>query len=145
LDSFEPGRALGAILSTIDVSSVSGGARVSVLRARQRQASHYEAAVYGDMAAISDYMLELGDDLPCAEESAALEIRAALRMTRRAADTELGLAQDFRHRLPAVGRALARGDIDGRRARAIAYGTSHISPATTLARWWTVSSIGRRS
>jgi hypothetical protein len=83
--------------------------------------------VYGDMTAISDYMLELGDDLPSAEESAALEIRAALRMTRRAAETELGLAQELRHRLPAVGRALAGGDIDVRRARAIAYGTSHLS------------------
>ena len=127
LEGLEPGRALGAILSTIDVSSVSGGARVGLLRAHQRQASHYEAAVYGDMTAISDYMLELGDDLPSAEESAALEIRAALRMTRRAAETELGLAQELRHRLPAVGRALASGDIDVRRARVVSYGTSHLS------------------
>jgi hypothetical protein len=127
LENLEPGPALGAILSTIDVSSVSGSARVAVLRAHQRQASHYEAARYSDMAAISDYMLELGDDLECAEEAAAFEIRAALRMTRRAAETELGLAQDLRHRLPAVGEALARGDIDVRRARTVAYGTGHLS------------------
>ncbi|MEX0797786.1 MAG: DUF222 domain-containing protein [Acidimicrobiia bacterium] len=127
LESLEPGPALGAILSTIDVSSVSGSARVAVLRAHQRQASHYEAGVYRDMTAITDYMLELGDDLQCAEEAAAFEIRAALRMTRRAAETELGLAQDFRDRLPAVGEALAKGDIDVRRARTVAYGTAHLS------------------
>jgi hypothetical protein len=79
------------------------------------------------MTAISDYMLELGDDLPSAEESAALEIRAALRMTRRATETALELAQELRHRLPAIGRALARGDVDVRRARVVAYGISHLS------------------
>ncbi|MEX2133158.1 MAG: DUF222 domain-containing protein, partial [Acidimicrobiia bacterium] len=39
----------------------------------------------------------------------------------------LGLAQDFRDRLPAVGEALAKGDIDVRRARTVAYGTAHLS------------------
>jgi len=129
LDNMAPGRALGAILSTIDVSSVSGAARVSVLRAHQRQASHYQAAVFGDMAAISDYMLELGDDLPTAVEAAAFEIRAALRMTRRTAESELGLAQDLRHRLSAVREALVRGEVDVRRARVIVHGTSHLSDA----------------
>ncbi len=133
LDSLEPGPALGAILSTIDVSAVSGRARVAVLRTHQRQASHYQAATYRDMTAISDYMLdEIGDDDPFdaeadAVEAAAFEIRAALRLTRRAAETELGLAQDLRHRFPAVGEALTRGDIDVRRARTIAYGTVHLS------------------
>jgi hypothetical protein len=128
LETLEPGPALGNILSTIDVSSVSGPARVAVLQAHQRQASHYEAAVYTDMTAISDYMeQDLSDDLPDAVEAAAHEIRAALRLTRRTAETQLGLAQDFRHRLHAVGKALARGDIDGRRARTVAYGTAHLS------------------
>ena len=128
LESLPPGPALGAILSTIDVASVSGTARVAVLQAHQRQVSHYEAARYHDMTAISDYMLQdLGDDLPDAVDAAAFEIRAALRMTRRAAETELGLAQDLRERLPAVGDALSRGDIDVRRARTITYGTGHLS------------------
>jgi hypothetical protein len=51
LESLEPGPALGAIISTIDVFSVSGTARIAVLRAHQRQASHYEAARYHDMTA----------------------------------------------------------------------------------------------
>ncbi len=127
LESLEPGPALGAILSTIDVSAVSGPARVAVLRAHQRQVSHYQAAVHHDMTAISDFMAELDDDLPDAEEAATFEIRAALRMTRRAAETQLGLAQEFRHRLSAVGEALAKGDIDVRRARTVAYGTAHLS------------------
>jgi hypothetical protein len=37
------------------------------------------------------------------------------------------LAQDLRERLSAIGEALARGDIDVRRARTIAYGTAHLS------------------
>jgi hypothetical protein len=83
LESLAPVPALGAILSTIDVSAVSGPARVAVLEAHQRQSSHYEADVYRDMTAISDYMLQdLGDDLPDAVEAAAFEIRAALRLTR---------------------------------------------------------------
>jgi ribosomal protein L19E len=127
LENLEPGRTLGAVLSTIDVNSVSGAARVSVLRAHQRQASHYEAAVYSDMSAISDFMIELGDDVPSAEESAAFEIQTALRLTRRTAETELGLAQELKHRLPMVGTALTRGDIDVRRARTVSYGTSHLS------------------
>lgn len=107
--------------------SVSGSARVSLLRAHHRQASHYQAAVYSDMSAISDFMVELGDDLVSAEESAAFEIRAALRLTRRSAETELGLAQDLRYRLPAVREALVSGEIDVRRAWVITHGTSHLS------------------
>jgi len=127
LEDFGPGRALGVVLSTIDVNSVSGAARVSVLRAHQKLASHYNAAVYEDMTSISDFMVELGDDLPSAEESAAFEIQTALRLTRRTAETELGLAQELKHRLPSVREALARGDIDVRRARTVSYGTSHLS------------------
>jgi hypothetical protein len=62
-----------------------------------------------------------------AEESAALEIQTALRLTRRTAETELGLAQELKHRLPSVREALANGDIDVRRARTVSYGTCHLS------------------
>ena len=66
-------------------------------------------------------------DRALATASAAAEIRAALRLTRRAADAELSLALDLRHRLPRVWRLLAAGDIDWRRARVITYGTAHLT------------------
>jgi hypothetical protein len=50
-----------------------------------------------------------------------------LRLTRRAADTDLALAIDLTGRLPEVWETLAAGKIDLRRARVIVYETSHLS------------------
>ncbi|MEA2002313.1 MAG: DUF222 domain-containing protein [Actinomycetota bacterium] len=126
LDTMEPGPVLAAFLSAIDMSRVSAHDQIIVLRANQRMASHYQAQIYRDMAGVSDHMTEIDDDQQLANESAAAEIRAALRLTRRAADTELGFALDLRQRLPMVWNALAAGRIDLRRAKAIAYGTGHL-------------------
>jgi hypothetical protein len=79
------------------------------------------------MAAVSDSLHEIDDDPALATESAAAEIRVALRLTRRAADTELNLALDLGRRLPRVWELLAAGDIDLRRARTITHGTAHLS------------------
>jgi hypothetical protein len=81
------------------------------------------------MAAVTDALGELDEDPQWAVEAAAAEVRAALRLTRRAADSELELALDLRRRLPAVWDALAAGSIDVRRARVIVSGTSHLSAA----------------
>jgi hypothetical protein len=129
LDQLPPGPALAQLLATIDLEAISGDDRVAVLRAHQRMASHYAARVYGDIAAISDAISDLDDDPALAHEAAAAEIRAALRLTRRAADIELGLALDLRRRLPAVYRLLHSGQLDVRRARAIADATSHLTVA----------------
>ena len=90
LDEMDPGPVLAAFLSTIDVGELSGYDRIVVLRAHQRMASHYQARTYEDMAAVADAMGESDDAL--AVESAAAEIRVALRLTRRAADSELAFA-----------------------------------------------------
>jgi hypothetical protein len=90
-------------------------------------ASHYLAQVYEDMASIADVMFEIDGDHELASVAAAAEVRAALRLTRRAADSELGFALDLMRRLPAVWEALSAGSIDVRRARTIVYGTSHLS------------------
>lgn len=126
LDGMAPGPVLGAILTSIDVTRVSGHDRVVVLRAHQRMASHYQAQVYADMAAVTEAAEAMTDDPEIAADTAASEVRAALRLTRRASDAELELARDLNGRLPGVWSALARGDIDLRRARTIAYGTSHL-------------------
>jgi len=130
LDQMAPGVALAAVLSTVDPFAVSGYARVKVLRARERLVSHQNAEFYGALTSISDYMFELDGDIALADEAAAYEIRAALRLTRRTADNELDLAHVLSLRLPQVGEALTEGRIDVRRARVISYGTSHLDPGT---------------
>lgn len=133
LDSLEPGPLLAALLSTIDVNSLSGHNAVIVLRAAQKMASHYAAQTYRSMGAIAEAMMDPDDDpheaLEHAERGAALEIRAALRLTRRSAESELEMAVSLSRSFPAVLQALTTGTIDARRARTIAHGVSHLDAA----------------
>ena len=126
LDGMVPGPGLGELLATVDLSVLSGFDRVVVLRAHQRLASHHQAKVCEAMASISDLMNDLDDDVELASEAAAAEIRAALCLTRRAADFELGFAVELVGRVPAVWVALRNGLIDLRRARVLVSGTSHL-------------------
>jgi hypothetical protein len=129
LDTMEPGPALSGFLASIDVAKLSGHDRIVVLRAHQRMASHYAARVYQDMTSVVDALVDLDDNPYMAPEWAAAEIRAALRLTRRTADSELAFALDLRRRLPRVHDALACGDIDVRRARTITSATGHLPVA----------------
>jgi len=130
LDVMVPGPALAGWLSSLEVHRLSGRDRVTVLRAHQRMASHYAALVFDDMDAVAEELEGVGGDTMAAAEAAAAEIRVALRLTRRAADHELGLAFDLRRRLPEVWGLLVRGVIDARRARLIAYQTVHLPEET---------------
>ena len=132
LDEMEPGPFLAAILANTDVDRLSGHDRVVVLRARQRMASHYLAHMYADMAAVADAIegLEGGEDPELVAEGAAAEIRAALRLTRRAADMELGLALELRQRLPSLWEAFAARDLDVRRVRTMVGSTGHLDRDT---------------
>ena len=131
VDHMPPGPVLAATLSAIEVDELSGHDRIRLLRAQQRMASHYTAGVSAAMASVADYMEEYEDDDPqFALEAAAAEIRAALRLTRRAADSELSFALDLNRRLPKVWNAMAAGDIDVRRAKTIVYRTTHLTDDT---------------
>ncbi len=130
----EPGLVLAASLAEVDVRDLSGSDRVAVMQACQRMASHYQAKLYESMASVADAVIEsLGeaaDDEPgLAEQAAATEIRAALHLTRKAADGELGVARGFQRRLPDVWEALASGRIDRRRANLILHQTGHLTAA----------------
>jgi hypothetical protein len=127
LDEMDPGPILAAALSAIDVNRLSGYHQVVVLRAQQRMASHHQAQAYEAMAAVANHMHQLDDDPRSAEEGAAAEIGAALRLTRRAADVELTFALDLERRLPATWQLLASGAIDLRRAKTIDYATTHLT------------------
>jgi len=133
LDEMKPGPFLALFLSSIDVNKVSGHDRVVVMRARQRMASHYQAGVYRDMAAVSDYMEGIDDDVELANEAAAAEIRVALNLTRRSADHELSAALALKERLPVLWYRFHRGDLDLRRTKTILYGTEHLPTAVAQA------------
>ncbi len=128
LDSMEPGPVLAGFLASVDVTRLSGFDRIVVLRAHRRMASHYEAQAYQDMAAVTDAMVvEYEEPWESAAESAAAEIRAALHLTRRAADVELAFALNLRDRLPRLAGMLEAGEVDVRRARTIERNTVHLS------------------
>ena len=57
------------------------------------------------------------------DEFASDEIRAALTLTRRAAETDLGLGFSVCERLPRVREALEAGLIDLRKARTVVWGS----------------------
>lgn len=130
LDEMRPGPILGAFLAAIEVDTLSGYDRVVVLRAHQRMVSHHTAHLYEDMASVSSSLAEIEDDPMWVGESASAEIRAALTLTRRAADIEYGFARDLDEDLPRVRDALAAGVIDLRRAKTIVYGVAHLPPDT---------------
>ncbi|MFQ5555306.1 MAG: DUF222 domain-containing protein [Acidimicrobiia bacterium] len=127
LDAMAPGPVLAAFLSSINVATVSGYDRVVVLRAHHRMASHHQAEVYKAINAVADSVGDVEEDPQWVGEATAAEIRAALVLTRRAADTELGLALDLQRRLPQVAASLSAGQIDLRRARVIVDATGHLS------------------
>ncbi|MDH3540232.1 MAG: 13E12 repeat family protein [Acidimicrobiia bacterium] len=131
LADIEPGIVLAAALSAIDIDGLSAHDRVIVLAAHQRMASHYQAQVYASMASVADAVSEqLHDDgetdFELVEDACSSEISAALRLTRRAADSELSIARDFKTRLPAVWQAFVSGRIDRRRANLILHRTEHL-------------------
>ena len=131
-EKMPPGPELAAFLSGIDVASLSGADRIVMLRAHQRLAAHYAAQSYRDMASVADAMVDIEglDDRATADESAAAEVRAALRLTRRSADAEMTLALDLQRRLPGVLESLMTGNIDVRRARTISRHTAHLPDLT---------------
>ncbi len=99
------------------------------MQANARLVSHFQAALYADMVAVADSTSELMRDqfdLSEIEDSAAMEIRAALDLTRRAAESQLEFARLVCERLPQVWVALDAGWIDTPRARVIVDQTLHL-------------------
>jgi hypothetical protein len=130
LASFPPGPFLAAILQAVDRSRLNGFDLVEVLKARERLVAHYQAGAQADMVEIShaapgevDCDVERLDE---AFEYAADEIRAALTLTRKAAETRLDYATDLVSRLPRVLELLDAGVIDWAKARVLIDGTSHL-------------------
>ena len=122
-DEMGPGLFLSIMLESVDPTRLNGHDAVRVLEAEARQVAYYEARRLLAMTEVafsppggpndgierSDQGLEFASD----------EIGAALHLTRRAADSELGFALSLRQRLPGVWKALHTGTIDVRWAKVI--------------------------
>lgn len=129
LDEIPPGILLAAALLEVDVEQLSGSDRVTVLRAHDRMVAFHGALRARAMASLTTAG-ELDDfDPDLVFEAAAAEARLALRLTRRAADTELSTAVDLRDRLPSVWKAWSEGLLDVRRVGVFVRGTAHLSVA----------------
>ena len=129
LDSWVPDLRLAAVLSVVDVDCLSGSDRVAYLKARERLNAAGAASTLGAIRSISDAYDELSEDIEDPEAGASMEIRAALRWTRRATDIEMGLAHDLHARLPGLFERFARGLVDRRRVERLVSHTSHLSTA----------------
>jgi hypothetical protein len=130
LAEMAPGAELAAVLAEIDWSRLNGHEMVVVLQASARLVSHFQAAVYAAMMEVA--LSPPGDAASRPErinnldEDSAAEIGAALHLTRRSANIQLGIAWDLRERLPDVWQALDQGLIDLPRARVICDHTGHL-------------------
>ena len=133
LGSMEPGPILAVVLGHIDIERCSPFDRICVLQAQERLLSWAHAQRYRTMAAIVDTIDPEDMSAEYAEDAAAMEVAAALRLTRRASEAEMGYALDLKRRLPSVWEALQSGSIDLRRARVIINETSHLSIAAARA------------
>jgi hypothetical protein len=121
-----PGPELTAAIAAMEREGFTDYDRVVALKAYTRLASHFQAKAYEQMAAINEVISEWDGDGEDAFDSAVAEVRAALHLTRRAAETEVAMALQLCDRLPQVWEALATGILDLRRARVLSEGTGHL-------------------
>ncbi|BCB88952.1 HNH endonuclease signature motif containing protein [Phytohabitans suffuscus] len=117
------GPELAAALAHVDRPALNGFELVEVAKAVCRQVAHYQAELLATVAEVA--YCPPGDETSPAERSeypaeyAADEVRLALTLTRRAADTLVGDAYTLVERLPAVYEVLRSGRVDLARARVL--------------------------
>ena len=133
LSVMAPGPDLARTLDAVDCDRLSGFDRIEVMKANARMVAHFQAGLFAAIDSIHTYEIENPDDrdtLPgsMVDDLTASEVQAALTLTRRSADSHLGLAYDLCQRLPIAWEALRRGDIDLGRARVMIDQTSHLEP-----------------
>ncbi|BCB90801.1 HNH endonuclease signature motif containing protein [Phytohabitans suffuscus] len=117
------GTDLATALARIDRAALNGFELIEVAKAITRQVAHYQAELLATVAEIA-YCPPGNETSPAQRtdrpaEYAADEIRLALTLTRRAADTLMGDAYTLVERLPTVHQALRSGQIDLPRARVL--------------------------
>ncbi len=131
LADIPPGPELAHVLAGLKLSRLSGFDCVEVLKAQYRQANHERARVLAAMAEVGVCGSVPDGDLTrmaSPDEFSADEVRAALVLTRRAAEAQFWLAHDLVTRLPQVLAAMDAGVLDEPRARVFSEWTTELSP-----------------
>jgi len=127
-----PGPRLAHVLSGIGLARLSGFDCVEVLKAWYRQLNHDRAQLMAAMVEVGSCGVGPAADesrrMTVPDEFSADEVRAALVLTRRAADAQFWLAHDLVTRLPAVHAAMDAGALDEPRARVLSEWTVELSP-----------------
>jgi hypothetical protein len=131
LADIPPGPELSGVLAGIDLARLGGFDCVEVLKAQYRQLNHDRARLMATMVEVG--LADIGPDdeprrLSAPTEFSADEIRAALVLTRRAADAQFWTAHDLLTRLPGVHAAMAAGRCDEPRARIFSEWTTDLCP-----------------
>jgi hypothetical protein len=125
-----PLEVVALVLSRIDPTALSDVDRVRYLTAAERVNAAGAARTLAGVHALADSYAALDlEEMADSHAGAVLELRAALRWTRRAAESELALADDLLVRVPTVYLALCEGRIDRRRAAVFARYTAHLAVA----------------
>ena len=119
------------MLAGIDLARLGGFDCVEVLQAQYRQLNHERARLMATMVEVG--LAGMGpDDEPwrvsAPDEFSADEVRAALVLTRRAAEAQFWTAHDLLTRLPGVHAAMAAGRCDEPRARIFSEWTTDLCP-----------------
>ncbi|MGH3754932.1 MAG: hypothetical protein ACRDRP_19990 [Pseudonocardiaceae bacterium] len=131
LADIPPGPELARALSGLELSRLSGFDCVEVLKAQYRQANHERARLLAAMVEVGLCGVVVADDelrrRTAPSEFSADEIRAALVLTRRAAQDQFGLAWDLVTRLPQAHAAMVAGVLDEPRARVFSEWTLELS------------------
>lgn len=123
-----PGEELGSALAALDLATVPNDWIVDVLQAQHRQLAHEQARLLAAMVEVGRTTPASGSGVHRARQIhpwGAGEIAAALTLTARAADRELGFASTLVCGLPLVFAALLAGRID--RAKAWVF-ADHLDP-----------------
>lgn len=133
LDEIPPGPELALALASLDWDELSDYDLILALKAQDRQVSHYQAGrawTINKVAERYQYMhVEGSFEYNEAADGAAAEVGAALRLTRRTAESVTGFSMELLRYRPAVFEALLLGRIDVRRARLLVDETQHVSDA----------------
>ncbi|MCI0686157.1 MAG: 13E12 repeat family protein, partial [Sporichthyaceae bacterium] len=128
------GPGLSAALASLELKSLTGSQCVDVLKARYRQGNHERGELFAVIAEVlrrNEAESSAFEEYP--GEFAADEVRAALVLTRRAADGLCDLAESVVRGLPDVQRALAAGLLDQPRVRVFRRWTCGLSDEHTKA------------
>ncbi|HUG31570.1 MAG TPA: hypothetical protein VMM14_01655, partial [Acidimicrobiia bacterium] len=121
LEEIAPGLFLAAVVSSVDPGRLNGYDVVRLMQAESRLVSHHEARKYVAMAETA-FAFGSDPDSPVLRSSeqveyAAVEIAAALTLTRRVSEDQLGRAVVLSSTLSRVRQALSDGLIDAAKVR----------------------------